>query len=128
MTWILQLDALDWMDQAACRDEDPNLFFSKKGQATAKEICQGCNVRDECLSEALFQRQRFGVWGGLGEAERRKLLRGTRKLCQVRGCGVEINKRATYCPKHRLSRGASDSDEVELWELEIDGAPQSVAA
>ena len=41
----------------------------------AKRICQGCEVRAECLEYALANDERFGLWGGLSERERRKLKR-----------------------------------------------------
>ena len=33
----------------------------------------GCEVRSECLEKALANDERFGIWGGLSERERRKL-------------------------------------------------------
>ena len=41
----------------------------------AKRICQACAVRDECLEFALEHDERFGIWGGLSERERRRLKR-----------------------------------------------------
>jgi WhiB family redox-sensing transcriptional regulator len=43
--------------------------------AYAKSICKGCPVKRECLEYALVNRERDGVWGGLGERERRRLIR-----------------------------------------------------
>jgi WhiB family redox-sensing transcriptional regulator len=50
-------------------------FFPEKGGSTrdAKKICTGCEVRGECLEYALSNDERFGIWGGLSERERRKL-------------------------------------------------------
>ena len=65
-----------WMDQALCREVDPDLWFPDKG-ANAKPavaICQLCPVAAECLDYALTNRERFGVWGGVTERPRRKLL------------------------------------------------------
>ncbi len=56
----------------------PEAFFPEKGGSTreAKRICLGCEVRDECLEYALANDERFGIWGGLSERERRRLKRG----------------------------------------------------
>ncbi len=79
---------MDWRHEAACRDEDPELFFpiGNIGPALlqieeAKRICQSCQVRESCLQWALETCQESGVWGGMSEDERR-LLR--RRAVQVR--------------------------------------------
>ena len=68
---------LAWQDQALCAQTDPEAFFPEKGGSTreAKRICVGCEVKAECLEYALMQDERFGIWGGLSERERRRLKR-----------------------------------------------------
>lgn len=68
----------DWQERALCAQTDPEAFFPEKGGSTreAKRICLGCEVRDECLEYALANDERFGIWGGLSERERRRLKRG----------------------------------------------------
>jgi WhiB family redox-sensing transcriptional regulator len=68
-------DEQEWQERALCAQTDPEAFFPEKGGSTreAKRICQGCEVRSECLEYALGQDERFGIWGGLSERERRKL-------------------------------------------------------
>ncbi|HEY9376096.1 MAG TPA: WhiB family transcriptional regulator [Jiangellaceae bacterium] len=73
---------MDWRHVAACRDEDPELFFpiGNTGPALlqieeAKSVCRRCPVREECLQFALETGQDAGVWGGLSEDERRALKR-----------------------------------------------------
>jgi WhiB family redox-sensing transcriptional regulator len=68
----------DWQERALCAQTDPEAFFPEKGGSTreAKRICAGCEVRAECLEYALTFDERFGIWGGLSERERRKLKRG----------------------------------------------------
>ena len=68
----------DWQERALCAQTDPEAFFPEKGGSTreAKRICMGCEVRDECLEYALAHDERFGIWGGLSERERRRLKRG----------------------------------------------------
>jgi WhiB family redox-sensing transcriptional regulator len=67
----------DWQERALCAQTDPEAFFPEKGGSTreAKRICAGCEVRAECLDYALAQDERFGIWGGLSERERRRLRR-----------------------------------------------------
>ena len=68
---------LAWQEQALCAQTDPEAFFPEKGGSTreAKRVCQNCEVRSECLDYALANDERFGIWGGLSERERRKLKR-----------------------------------------------------
>ena len=68
----------DWRDQALCAQTDPESFFPEKGGTSkeAKKVCQACEVRAECLQEALDNNERFGIWGGLSERERRKIAKG----------------------------------------------------
>jgi WhiB family redox-sensing transcriptional regulator len=66
----------DWAAQAACRTTDPDtLFVQGAAQNRVKAICLGCEVRTECLADALDNNVEFGVWGGMTERERRALLR-----------------------------------------------------
>ncbi|WP_162467060.1 WhiB family transcriptional regulator [Streptomyces cavernae] len=72
----------DWRDSAACRTEDPDLFFpvGNTGPALlqieqAKAVCFRCPVREECLQWALDAGPVMGVWGGTSEPDRRTLQR-----------------------------------------------------
>jgi WhiB family transcriptional regulator, redox-sensing transcriptional regulator len=67
-----------WQERALCAQTDPEAFFPEKGGSTreAKRICLGCEVKDACLDYALANDERFGIWGGLSERERRRLKRG----------------------------------------------------
>ena len=76
--------ALKWQDKSACLTEDPELFFPIGNGAPAqlqaeeaKQVCRGCPVRTECLAWALENGADHGVWGGLDEDERKKVLRKT---------------------------------------------------
>lgn len=66
----------EWMADGLCAQVDPELFFPEKGGSPveAKQVCDRCAVRAECLEAALARRERYGVWGGMSERERRKLL------------------------------------------------------
>ncbi len=66
-----------WHRQANCLGVDPDLFFPERGASTkeAKGVCRGCEVRLECLEYALRNGEKFGIWGGLSERERRRIRR-----------------------------------------------------
>ncbi|WP_456574360.1 WhiB family transcriptional regulator [Blastococcus sp. SYSU D00820] len=64
-----------WRLDALCAETDPEAFFPEKGGSTreAKRVCHGCSVQAECLEFALANDERFGIWGGLSERERRRV-------------------------------------------------------
>jgi WhiB family redox-sensing transcriptional regulator len=79
---------LGWQEAGACRDADLALFFSpdtelrggveqaaerRRRLRQAKRICGQCPVRLLCARYALENGEKFGVWGGLSETERRRL-------------------------------------------------------
>lgn len=72
----LQLDT-SWQELANCLGVDPDLFFPERGASTreAKEVCRGCVVREDCLEFALANGEKFGIWGGMSERERRRIRR-----------------------------------------------------
>ena len=73
-------DDLAWQDRALCRKLDPEAFFPTRGTQPddAKEACVFCPVRYDCLAYAVERGDRYGVWGGLTERERRPLVRAYR--------------------------------------------------
>ncbi|WP_131737689.1 WhiB family transcriptional regulator [Actinomadura roseirufa] len=86
---------MDWRHRAACRDVDPELFFpiGNTGPAIlqieeAKQVCKRCDVTDSCLRWALDSGQDSGVWGGMGEDERRALKRRTARARARAGAGL----------------------------------------
>jgi WhiB family redox-sensing transcriptional regulator len=72
---LSDVEELAWQEQALCAQTDPEAFFPEKGGSTreAKRVCLSCDVRTDCLEYALEQDERFGIWGGLSERERRRL-------------------------------------------------------
>jgi WhiB family redox-sensing transcriptional regulator len=66
-----------WEADAACRGMEPSLFFpiNDDDSVEALNVCRACPVREECLAWALETRERFGVWGGTTERQRRSILR-----------------------------------------------------
>ncbi|MFD8646004.1 WhiB family transcriptional regulator [Streptomyces zaomyceticus] len=66
----------NWIENAVCRADDAeDLFVQGSAQNQAKAICTGCSVRARCLAYALDHRIEHGIWGGMTERERRRLLR-----------------------------------------------------
>ena len=77
MALALMVVRQPWYDRAACLEADADTFFPEKGGSSrpAKRVCRSCEVRAECLEYALENDERFGIWGGLSERERRRLKR-----------------------------------------------------
>jgi WhiB family redox-sensing transcriptional regulator len=71
------VEELIWQERALCAQTDPEAFFPEKGGSTreAKKVCLGCEVKVECLDYALGHDERFGIWGGMSERERRRVRR-----------------------------------------------------
>jgi WhiB family transcriptional regulator, redox-sensing transcriptional regulator len=70
-----------WWADAVCAQTDPEVFFPEPGGShrAAVVVCRRCAVQAECLSWALEHDQRFGVWGGKTELERRRMRRAARR-------------------------------------------------
>lgn len=75
---------LSWQVRARCRGLDPRVFFPERGAtgSIARLVCTSCVVREECLEYAISHDERFGIWGGMSEHERR-LLRLRRSAVRV---------------------------------------------
>jgi WhiB family redox-sensing transcriptional regulator len=70
-----------WRQYARCLGADPELFYPSADDeaAAAKRVCAVCPVREPCLDHAIIAREKQGVWGGLTEKERRRLIRQRRR-------------------------------------------------
>jgi WhiB family redox-sensing transcriptional regulator len=66
-----------WQDRANCLGVNPDLFFPERGASSveAKKVCAECVVRLECLDYALVHGEKFGIWGGTSERQRRRMRR-----------------------------------------------------
>jgi WhiB family redox-sensing transcriptional regulator len=74
-----------WRTDARCRQQNAGFFFApghleRKGdkdarEAAARSLCRSCPVQQQCLDYALVVQEPHGIWGGLNELERRRLLR-----------------------------------------------------
>lgn len=82
--WIEKhMNAQTWRKRAACDGIDPDIFYpaseDESAAVEAKAICETCPVRQPCLEHALANREREGIWGGMTERERRRVVRQRRK-------------------------------------------------
>jgi WhiB family redox-sensing transcriptional regulator len=70
----------DWRSKGLCRGKDTDLWYPGRGgdQEPAKQVCAVCPVQEACLEYALAARERFGIWGGASERERRRMIRSRR--------------------------------------------------
>lgn len=113
----MKLTGTEWMDDGACRDVDPELFFPARAVDTepAKRVCRGCPVREACLEYAVAERVVFGIWGGTTERQRRRLRRearvaGMTHATRCEDCGAPFaheHHSARYCSavcRNRASR------------------------
>ncbi len=80
-----------WHKDRLCAQTDPDLWFPDKGGTSreAKRICAACEVQTECLEYALEHNEQHGIWGGVGERERRRI-----RLDRRRGTVVALTGRA----------------------------------
>ena len=80
MSEMNDMNELDWMKYAACRDEDPETFFPNEkntaGIDDAKKICETCPVQADCLNFALADplNSEYGVWGNKDQRERKEIV------------------------------------------------------
>lgn len=73
-----------WQEFSNCLGANPDLFFPERGASTreAKEVCRNCVVQNDCLEYALANSEKFGIWGGMSERERRRIRRQRNKARQ----------------------------------------------
>jgi WhiB family redox-sensing transcriptional regulator len=106
------LDALrpDWVDKAACKGMTA-LFFPEKNEAPtadwARRICNTCPVQDECREYGM--QERFGIWGGLSEMQRRPLRREKRERFVKDQCGTTNGYAAHRRKNEEACRACKDA-------------------
>ncbi|MFC0675619.1 WhiB family transcriptional regulator [Brachybacterium hainanense] len=84
-----------WAARGSCAGQDPDGFFVQGAdQQKVKVTCMSCPVRTLCLADALDNRVEFGVWGGMTERERRRLLRQHPGIHDWYGVLTRIQERA----------------------------------
>ena len=123
-----ETEASSWWGQGLCAQSDPDAFFPEKGGSTreAKKVCRSCEVRAECLEYALEHDERFGIWGGLSERERRTITRQRRRepaqvdektcaKCAVTKPVTEFHRRTRSGYEHRCKACRHEAS-VEAWQ------------
>ena len=74
--YLTSFEEREWVDRAACKGMDPNIFFPERGDTAtyrkAIEVCSGCPVRAECREYG--DKEATGIWGG-ASTKRRKVER-----------------------------------------------------
>lgn len=119
----LTVQSDDWRDLALCAQTDPDSFFPGKGESPrpAKRVCAACEVRTECLQYALDRGERFGVWGGLSERERRVLARQPSPVrhCPAHGEELAGGPVLYHCPAGRLGHSVTAADLQEAAEAAV---------
>lgn len=92
----------EWLKEAACRDHDPDIWFSEHERA--KSVCSTCPVMDDCLAHAINEGIWYGIWGGFDPDERKKLAKKRRTPrhgtltgyttdgCRCSRCKQEVNE------------------------------------
>jgi WhiB family redox-sensing transcriptional regulator len=79
----IQPNSVEWRSQAACQGEKGSAFYPPPSserrsikvarEKRAKQVCATCVVRTTCLEQALDSGERYGIWGGLTDLERKHL-------------------------------------------------------
>lgn len=74
-----------WRGNAACQRDNATVFFppphfelkpeKDAREGAARSLCQACPVQQHCLDHSLTVQEPHGIWGGLNELERRRLIR-----------------------------------------------------
>jgi len=87
----------EFRKSGSCNGVDAELFFPERGASTkdAKDACRRCSVREECLQYALDNGEKFGIWGGLSERERRRIRRQRKLAAKVVSETVSDDEEAT---------------------------------
>ena len=72
----------NWFASAACAGEMGQRFYPpvraerrsirNAREASAKAVCASCPVRQDCLEMAIANNERYGIWGGMTDLERRR--------------------------------------------------------
>ncbi len=101
-----RLEGRVWLDLAACKDSDPELFFPERGEQAkgqaAKQVCASCQVQQQCrdlaVGAAASREEDHGIFGGT-TPHQRSGLRGN----PAPGPSVWYQDRAAAEEAHRLA-------------------------
>ncbi len=85
--------AENWRDKAYCKTVETQIDFysdDKHEIKLAKGMCKKCTVAHECLTFAVINQERFGIWGGFTSRERNKITRSIINLTKEEAKGLVI--------------------------------------
>lgn len=87
-----------WQAFANCLGVEPDLFFPERGASTteAKAVCEGCVVKNDCLEYALANGEKFGIWGGTSERERRTIRRNRARQKRIAAAAASEGASAEF--------------------------------
>jgi hypothetical protein len=75
----------EWMKSALCAQVDTEIFYPERGDSAsadaARRICSLCDVKVQCLEYALDNAERYGIWGGTNERDRRPMFKARGIAC-----------------------------------------------
>ena len=81
-------DDFSWRAGAECQTDNAVYFyapahFERKPEkdfreGIARALCRRCKVQEFCLNYSIEVEESHGIWGGLNELERKRLLRSMR--------------------------------------------------
>mgnify|MGYP001250654885 FL=1 len=88
----------DWSNRAMCKNLETEVFFPSRGEAVTpiKIICKSCPVVKPCLEYAMKSGEKFGIWGGTSERDRRKM-RGLRGRQRIKGITLPLSSLMAMC-------------------------------
>ncbi len=95
------------MEHAKCKKMDPEIFYPKRGQpiVNAIQICRVCPVKSDCLEYALANNERYGIWGGASERERRKIRRDRKQPPLAKKAAVKERQTRAQAARESCAHG-----------------------
>jgi WhiB family transcriptional regulator, redox-sensing transcriptional regulator len=100
---------MNWREDVACRDADPDLFFpigttgaALRQMEEAKRICRACPVQTQCLAWALGNGIADGVWGATTPDERRVIRSPTRRTTNSKADGDDKSYHSAERREHGI--------------------------
>jgi WhiB family redox-sensing transcriptional regulator len=102
------IPAEKWWELGECKGSDPEAWFPGQGAPSPtigdmKATCAACPVRVDCLTAALDEGEKFGIWGGASERERRAMRRDWPRIA----CGICKQNPVAY--ERAVGRGSGSA-------------------
>lgn len=96
-----------WIIDAECRARGlgTDFYYTRRedhaATDTARKACMACPVWTECLTYGM--RERFGVWGGYIEREKRTIRRGMKSGLTIEAAAAVVDAKKGYARTPELS-------------------------